>query len=82
MSDLRNNPIEGLAYSAYHIGDGQFMHLSISSDEGATGLLNQRESFQKFRTELKGSGPLSPPDQATPEFVGANFDFFQNVNEL
>jgi hypothetical protein len=76
MDDLRKNPIPGMRYSTWYLGDGKFMHLNVSRDETANGQLNERESYKQFRVELKASEPVSPPKSEDLEMVGANFDEF------
>ena len=74
MDDLRNDPIDGMNYSTYYLGDGKFMHLNVSHDQQTRDLLGQRASFQNFRSALKESGPLSPPESQELEIVGSSKD--------
>lgn len=74
MNDLRENPISGMSYSTYYLGEGRFMHLNVMSDPNAGGQLNERQAFTDFRMALKGSGPLSPPNQEDLEVVGSNLE--------
>lgn len=50
------------------------MHLSIQGNVLAGSALNDLESFTSFRTQLKESGPLSPPNAQDLELVGSNVD--------
>jgi len=72
MEDLKENPISGMAYSAYYIGSGKFMHLNHMDSEEASTQLNSKESFIRFRTELKSSQPISPPKSEELILVGSN----------
>ena len=74
MDDLRATPIEGMHYSSYYLGDGKFMHFSRSKDAETAAQLNNRELFNKFRTELKASGPIESPKAEDLELVGSNSD--------
>lgn len=76
MDDLRQNPIEGFIYSSHYFGDGKFMHFSMATDESAAEQLNQREAFNSFRAQVKGSEPIEPPKSEYPELVGSNVDMF------
>jgi hypothetical protein len=74
MDDLKANPIEGMHYITYELEGGSFMHVNIAHDEESANKLNERESFNSFREQLKASGPVSPPNAEKMELVGANFD--------
>lgn len=72
MADLMVNPIDGMNYSSYYLGGGKFMHLNKADSEEMTKELGQREAFVHFRTELKGSQPISPPHQDECQLIGSN----------
>lgn len=74
MEDLRSNPIEGMAYASYYLGEGKFMHLNHVNNEQANPELAAREIFNKFRAALKESGPIAPPKSEYLELVGSNVD--------
>ena len=74
MDELISKNIQGINYSSYYLGDGNFMHLNISKDELALAKFNTVESFIEFRTQLKASGPVIPPKSEDIEVVGANFE--------
>lgn len=35
MQDLRDNPIDGMNYSSYYLGEGKFMHLNVMANPEA-----------------------------------------------
>ena len=74
MTELNNNQIEGVSYSSYYLGNGNFMHLNICKDEQSLASFNTIESFIEFRKQLKASEPVNPPKSEDIELVGANFD--------
>ena len=77
MADLRqlNNP--GIKYSSYQLEDGNtFMHFAVFPDEETSQILNDLESFNRFRKELKESGPESPPKAESLTMVASAFDWF------
>ncbi len=77
MDDLKAKPIEGMKYSSYLLEDGvSFMHLNIGKDTETLSKLNQIESFNEFRKQLKASEPISPPKVEKLSLVGAGFDLF------
>ena len=76
MDDLRNNPINGMHYATYYLGDGRFMHVNVVRDGDTASLLGQRDSFNYFRNELKSSGPIEPPKSEDIDVVGSNTDLF------
>lgn len=74
MDDLRNNPIEGMRYSTFYLGEGSFMHLNVCNDQETMSLLGERDSFKHFRSGLKASGPVSPPKAEPMNYVGSSYD--------
>lgn len=72
MRDLQNDPIEGMHYSCFYLGDGRFMHLNSSEDEEASRELSSRETFMAFQMGLKASDPILSPQAEEMEFVGSN----------
>ena len=77
MSDLKaiNNP--GLKYGCYLAPDGKsFMHFARFENEAAHKTLLELPSFIKFQTELKASGPETPPKSEDMELVGAGYEIF------
>jgi hypothetical protein len=74
MKDLKDNPIDGMLYAAYYLGDGNFMHVNSMVNPEAGSALNARESFTHFRTSLKASQPVQPPQSVDIELVGVNLD--------
>jgi hypothetical protein len=66
MNHLEDNPIVGMWYKAFLLEDGQsFMHVNICDSEETMGKLSEVEPFNKFRMELKASGPIAPPKSET-----------------
>ena len=79
MKDLKafNNP--NTKYASYLEDDGvTFMHFAQYPDEETAALLNKVPSFNKFREELKASGPVSPPVAKDLSLVGAAFEIFNS----
>ena len=77
MADLRqlNNP--GIKYSSYQLEDGNtFMHFAVFPDEETSQILNNLNSFGKFRQELKASEPEVPPKADSLTLVASAFDWF------
>jgi len=77
MSDLRsiNNP--GVKYATYVQEDGvTFMHFAQFQSEEDNQVLNDLDSFKKFRLELKESQPVQPPSATPLSLVAAGFDLF------
>lgn len=72
MEDLRANPIEGMHYSTYYLGEGKFMHINIARDQETLSRLGEREAFNQFRMGLRESGPLAPPQQENLEVIGSS----------
>lgn len=74
MDALKANPIKGMYYSTYQLEDGDsFMHLNVAEDDETMSKLNEVDAFKNFRTQLKASGPLSPPKAEKIELVGASW---------
>ena len=75
MNALKNNPIEGMLYSSYTLDDGQtFVHINIAKDEATIAKINSLQEFVEFRTTLKASGPVSPPESTKLNLVSAAFE--------
>lgn len=75
MEKLRAQPIEGMFYSSYTLDDGQtFMHFNVARDQETMDKLSQLEEFNAFRTALKASGPVHPPQSTNLNLVGAGFE--------
>lgn len=77
MADLRQLSNPGIKYSSYQFDDGKtFMHFAVFSDDETSQILNNLESFSKFRQELKESQPEVPPKAENLTLVGSAFDWF------
>lgn len=75
MEAIKANPIEGMLYSSYTIGEGNtFVHINIARDEDTLSKINDLPEFQAFRQQLKASGPISPPQGTKLNLVAAAFD--------
>lgn len=76
MDALKANPIEGMLYSTYTDKEkpNTFIHINISRDDETMAKLQNVPEFLDFRKALKGSEPISPPQQTTLIQVGAGFD--------
>lgn len=77
MADLQAAADPAVRYAAYVLDDGQtFLHVAMFATPEAQQSLGGLASFQKFQTELKGSGLISPPDARPLELVGASWSIF------
>ncbi len=77
MADLRamNNP--GIKYSSFLFEDGKtFVHFAMYPDDETSQIVNDLPSFQKFRNELKASGPEVPPQSEKLNLVASAYDLF------
>lgn len=76
MEALRSNPIEGMQYSTYtDDADPQtFIHINMARDEETLSRINNVPAFQAFRSALKASEPVSPPQQTKLQLVAAGFE--------
>ena len=76
METLRNNPIPGMQYSSYTTEDdpNTFVHINMAKDQETMSKLSDLPEFITFRTELKASGPVSPPNSTNFNLVGAAFE--------
>jgi len=75
MEAIKANPIEGMLYSSYTLDDGQtFVHINIAKDEATIAKINGIPEFVEFRTALKASGPVSPPNSTKLNLVSSAFD--------
>ncbi len=77
MAELKriNNP--GIKYSSFVLDDGKtFVHFGMYADEEAMSVVGNLEVFQKFRQELKGSQPESPPHADNLSLVDSAYDIF------
>ena len=74
MRALTANPIAGMQYSSFILNDGQtFVHINMAKDQQTMSKLNDVPEFTEFRTALKASGPVSPPQSEDLNLVGAAF---------
>ncbi len=77
MQDLRALDNPNTKYAAYLEEDGvTFMHFAQYPDEKTAKLINELPAFAKFRSELKASEPISPPESNNMSLVGSAFDIF------
>ncbi len=75
MATLRSNPIPGMQYASFILDDGQtFVHINMAEDQETLDKLQQVEEFNEFRTQLKASGPVSPPQSENLNLVAAGFE--------
>ncbi|MCE7991521.1 MAG: hypothetical protein HEP71_06050 [Roseivirga sp.] len=75
MERLKEQPIEGMFYSSHLLEDGQtFVHINVSRDQETLSKLAGIEEFDQFRTALKASQPLSPPQSTQLNTIGAGFE--------
>ena len=78
MSDLRALNHPDFKYACFLLEDGKtFMHLVFYPDDQPN-VLNELDSFTKFRTELKASQPEVPPKSENLSLVAAGYDFFEH----
>lgn len=75
MDAINANPIEGMRYTSFILGDGQtFVHINMAKDGETLSKLNEVEEFNAFRQQLKASEPISPPKSEDLNLVGATFE--------
>lgn len=72
MEDLKENPIEGMHYEAFNLGEGKFMHVNVCENDAAMDQLSKRDSFTRFRNDLRESNPLVEPRSRNIDCVGSN----------
>jgi len=77
MGDLRKLKNPGIRYSAYMLEDGKtFVHLAMYPNEETSAIVNNLESFQSFRQQLKESQPEVPPKAEGLTLVDAAYEIF------
>ena len=75
MDALKANPIDGMQYASFLLDDGQtFVHINMAEDQETLGKLQDVTEFNEFRTALKASGPVAPPQSENLNLVAAGFD--------
>lgn len=75
MDALKSNPIEGMQYASFTLDDGEtFVHINMAEDQATLDKLQEVEAFNEFRTQLKASGPVSPPQSENLNLVAAGFE--------
>lgn len=77
MSDLKaiNNP--DIKYATFLEPDGKtFMHFAMYPNEETLQILENLNSFNLFRRELKKSRPEVPPKQTDLSLVASAYDIF------
>lgn len=81
MADLKAINSPGIRYSAFLRNDGQsFVHFVVRADEEAQKTLGDLASFEKFRRELKESGPESLPNAESLTLVEPTQISFRGAN--
>ena len=77
MADLQALKNSGIRYSAFILDDGKsFVHFAMYPDEDTAAIVNNLESFQYFRQQLKESQPEIPPKAEDLTLVGAAYALF------
>lgn len=77
MVDLQALNNSGIKYSAFMLDDGKsFVHFAMYPDEETAAIVNNLESFQYFRQQLKESQPEIPPKAEDLTLVGAAYEVF------
>ncbi len=77
MADLQALKNSGIRYSAFILDDGKsFLHFAMYPDEDTAAIVNNLESFQYFRQQLKESQPEIPPKAEDLTLVGAAYALF------
>ncbi len=75
MDVLKANPIRGMQYASFTLDDGQtFVHINMAEDQETLDKLQEVEEFNDFRSQLKASGPVSPPQSENLNLVAAGFE--------
>lgn len=77
MADLQALKNPGIKYSALFLDDGKsFVHFAMCLDEDTAAIVNNLESFQYFRQQLKESQPEIPPVAEDMTLVAAAYEVF------
>ena len=77
MADLQALNNSGIKYSAFMLEDGKsFVHFAMYPDEDTAAIVNNLESFQSFRQQLKESQPEIPPKSEDLTLVAAAYELF------
>ena len=77
MADLQEIAHPGIKYSTFILEDGKtFIHLGMYSDQEALDVVNNLQSFQFFRDQLKASGPEAPPQGDDLNLVDSSYEIF------
>ncbi len=75
MDALKSNPIAGMQYASFTLDDGNtFIHINMAEDQATLDKLQGVEAFNEFRTQLKASSPISPPQSENLNLVAAGFE--------
>jgi hypothetical protein len=78
MTDLQALNNSGIKYSAFMLEDGKsFLHFAFYPDEETADIVNNLESFQSFRMQLKESQPEVPPKAEELTLVGSAYKLFE-----
>lgn len=74
MDRLKSDPISGMQYASFTLDDGvTFVHINMAKDQETMNKLQELEEFNEFRSQLKASGPVSPPTSENLNLVAAGF---------
>ena len=78
MLELRGKDDKGVRYQSFQSKEDptRFTHIGFYEDEAATERATALPAFQRFQTELKASGPVSPPQPEWLTLVAAGHDLF------
>ena len=77
MADLQALKNSGIRYSAFILDDGKsFLHFAMYPDEDTAAIVNNLESFQYFRQQVKESQPEIPPKSEDLTLVAAAYEVF------
>ncbi len=75
MDALKVNPIDGVTYFCYRMGDGvTFIHMVVARNESAQEKIPELDEFKAFQFALKASKPVRPPKSEEFDLVGAGFE--------
>lgn len=74
MAELRALGDVGVKYAAFRPGGGStFVHVVMFEDDAKKGVVPGLAAFQRFQSQLKASGLVSPPAQEAWSGVAASF---------
>jgi len=78
MEEVRALENPGIRYQSFRTSENpsSFRHIGFYADEAAVEAMTALAAFKTFQSELRASGPVSPPKPEWLDLVGAGHDLF------